>query len=87
MASTLNPASASRIEVVRGPATLLYGANAIGGLVNAINDTIPMKPVTGRRALLSPISARRQRTQVPPVDFTVRQRPVGDARRRQRSED
>jgi iron complex outermembrane recepter protein len=33
----VNPASASRIEVVRGPATLLYGANAIGGLVNVIN--------------------------------------------------
>ena len=28
--------SADRIEVVRGPATLLYGSNAIGGVVNAI---------------------------------------------------
>ena len=44
---TMNPASASRIEVVRGPATLLYGANAIGGLVNAIADTIPTKPISG----------------------------------------
>ena len=44
---TVNPASASRIEVVRGPATLLYGANAIGGLVNVINDTIPSSPVQG----------------------------------------
>ena len=43
----VNPASATRIEVVRGPATLLYGANAIGGLVNVINDTIPSQPVTG----------------------------------------
>jgi iron complex outermembrane receptor protein len=42
---TVNPASASRIEVVRGPATLLYGANAIGGLVNMINETIPTSPV------------------------------------------
>jgi iron complex outermembrane receptor protein len=38
---TLNPSSAKRIEVVRGPATLLYGANAIGGLVNVITDQIP----------------------------------------------
>jgi iron complex outermembrane receptor protein len=38
---TLNPSSANRIEVVRGPATLLYGANAIGGLVNVITDQIP----------------------------------------------
>ena len=43
----LNPASASRIEVVRGPATLLYGANAIGGLVNVISETIPARPVDG----------------------------------------
>lgn len=44
---TVNPASASRIEVVRGPATLLYGANAIGGLVNVITDTIPTRPLEG----------------------------------------
>ncbi len=37
----VNPAGASKIEVVRGPATLLYGSNAIGGLVNVISDTIP----------------------------------------------
>jgi iron complex outermembrane recepter protein len=42
---TLNPSSAQRIEVIRGPATLLYGANAIGGLVNVITDQIPTKPV------------------------------------------
>lgn len=44
---TVNPASASRIEVVRGPATLLYGANAIGGLVNVISETIPTAPLFG----------------------------------------
>ena len=43
----VNPASATRIEVVRGPATLLYGSNAIGGLVNVINDTIPTQRVNG----------------------------------------
>ena len=43
----VNPAAATRIEVVRGPATLLYGANAIGGLVNVIDETIPSRPVTG----------------------------------------
>ena len=43
----VNPASASRIEVVRGPATLLYGANAIGGLVNVINESVPTTPMTG----------------------------------------
>jgi iron complex outermembrane receptor protein len=43
---TVNPAAAHRLEVVRGPATLLYGANAIGGLVNVITEDIPTKPVT-----------------------------------------
>lgn len=42
----INPAGASTIEVVRGPATLLYGANAIGGLVNVVTRSIPMAPVT-----------------------------------------
>ena len=46
-----NPASASQVEVVRGPATLLYGANAIGGLVNIIDDTIPTKPVNGAHGM------------------------------------
>ena len=44
---TVNPAGAQQIEVVRGPATLLYGANAIGGLVNIITEDIPTRPVTG----------------------------------------
>ena len=42
----INPAAASRVEIVRGPATLLYGANAIGGLVNVVNESIPVRPVT-----------------------------------------
>lgn len=46
---TVNPAGAARIEVVRGPATLLYGANAIGGLVNVISDTIPSARTSGTR--------------------------------------
>jgi iron complex outermembrane receptor protein len=44
---TINPAAATQVEVVRGPATLLYGANAIGGLVNVISNQIPTRPVTG----------------------------------------
>jgi iron complex outermembrane recepter protein len=42
----VNPAAATSIEVVRGPATLLYGANAIGGLVNVVTNEIPRAPVT-----------------------------------------
>ena len=32
----VDPGGAERIEIVRGPATLLYGSNAVGGLVNVI---------------------------------------------------
>jgi iron complex outermembrane receptor protein len=46
-AVTVNPAAAQRIEVVRGPATLLYGSNAIGGLVNVITDQILTAPLRG----------------------------------------
>jgi iron complex outermembrane receptor protein len=42
-----NPAAAKKIEVVRGPATLLYGASAIGGMVNVITDQIPTEPEHG----------------------------------------
>ena len=34
----IDPASVERIEVVKGPATLLYGSNAIGGVVNAVSS-------------------------------------------------
>ena len=33
-------ALASRIEVIRGPSTLLYGNGAVGGIVNVIDDRI-----------------------------------------------
>jgi len=36
-AEPLNVLTVERIEVVKGPATLLYGSNAIGGVVNAIS--------------------------------------------------
>jgi len=42
---SLDPATAGSIEVVRGPATLLYGSSAIGGVVNLVSDEIPTKAV------------------------------------------
>jgi iron complex outermembrane recepter protein len=35
--------SIERLEVVKGPATLLYGSNAIGGVVNAVSRHFQMK--------------------------------------------
>jgi iron complex outermembrane recepter protein len=40
-ALSVEPLNAERIEVVRGPAALLYGSNAIGGVINVIRDEIP----------------------------------------------
>ncbi|MEO7318021.1 MAG: TonB-dependent receptor plug domain-containing protein, partial [Chthoniobacteraceae bacterium] len=40
-AVTLDPVSVGSIEVVRGPATLLYGPNAVGGVVNILDNRIP----------------------------------------------
>ena len=42
-AVTLDPLSAERIEVLRGPAVLLYGSQAIGGAVNIIDKRIPRR--------------------------------------------
>jgi iron complex outermembrane receptor protein len=37
----IDPLAAQRIEVIRGPATLRWGSQAIGGVVNVDNDRIP----------------------------------------------
>ncbi len=47
----IDPFSATQIEVVRGPAVLRYGSEAIGGVVNVINNRIPTYvPETGLSA-------------------------------------
>lgn len=40
-ASSVDPLLAERIEVLRGPATLLYGSGMIGGVVNVLDNRIP----------------------------------------------
>ena len=40
-AVTINPLTAERIEVLRGPGALLYTSSVIGGVVNVIDDRIP----------------------------------------------
>ncbi len=40
-ATALDPSTARRIEVVRGPGAVLYGSNALGGVVNVVRDEVP----------------------------------------------
>ena len=47
---TINPLTAERIEVLRGPSALLFGSSAIGGVVNVIDTRIP------RHVPLEPVS-------------------------------
>jgi iron complex outermembrane receptor protein len=44
-AVTVEALLAESVEILRGPATLLYGGGAIGGVVNVIDNRIPTKAV------------------------------------------
>jgi iron complex outermembrane receptor protein len=46
-AVAVDPLTVRSVEVVRGPATLLYGPNTIGGVVNVIDDRIPQERFEG----------------------------------------
>lgn len=54
-AVSIEPFLADRIEVMKGPATLLYGSGAIGGAVNVVDgrtpDALPEQPFGGRMEL------------------------------------
>ncbi|PKO47228.1 MAG: TonB-dependent receptor [Betaproteobacteria bacterium HGW-Betaproteobacteria-22] len=46
-AVTIDPLIIEQIDVIRGPAALLYGGSAVGGVVNAIDHRIPTEKVDG----------------------------------------
>lgn len=46
-AVAIDPLAAASIEVLHGPAALLYGSSAIGGVVNVIDARIPRKEPDG----------------------------------------
>lgn len=54
-AVSIEPFLADQIEVLKGPATLLYGSGAIGGAVNVVDGRIPVvradAPLSGRAEL------------------------------------
>lgn len=63
-AVSLDPLLIDRVEIVRGPASLLYGGGAIGGVVNVIDgrvpETLPDAPVTGRFELRGATAAHEE---------------------------
>ena len=52
---SIDPAGLERLEILRGPATLLYGSNAVGGVVNAItpHETFMMSSAAGFRGQIT----------------------------------
>ena len=50
-AVSIEPVTTKRIEVIRGPATLLYTSNAMGGVVNIIRYTADRKQLTQIRGM------------------------------------
>lgn len=46
-AVAIDPLVIEQIDVVRGPAALLYGGSAVGGVVNAIDHRIPTEKLDG----------------------------------------
>ena len=74
-AVTIDPLAAQRIEVVRGPATLLYGNNALGGVVNVISGDIPTSVPGGIEGL----AAAQTESALPGGGGTLRlSAPLGD---------
>lgn len=52
-AISLDPLVASRIEIVRGPASLLYGSSALGGVINLMTTDVPENWDQGMRGVIS----------------------------------
>lgn len=52
-AVSLDPLSMDRVEVIRGPASLLYGSSAIGGVVNLFSNDMPREWDSGTSGSLS----------------------------------
>ena len=72
-AVSIEPFLAEQIEVLKGPATLLYGSGAIGGAVNVVDGRVPEtvtdQPFTGRAELRAG-SGNAEKTGMARIDAT-----------------
>ena len=46
-AVSIDPAHAEQIEIIKGPATLLYGSGAAAGVINVVNGRLPREVIPG----------------------------------------
>ncbi|HDQ44817.1 MAG TPA: TonB-dependent receptor [bacterium] len=45
-AVSIDPLKATRIEIIRGPEAMMYGANVLGGVINVVREAVPrVRPV------------------------------------------
>ncbi|WP_293408147.1 TonB-dependent receptor plug domain-containing protein [Piscinibacter sp.] len=70
----IDPLVIERIEVLRGPAALLYGGSAVGGVVNALDNRIPKSPLKAPDGRCRVATGRRRAR-------TIRRSAAGDGRR------
>lgn len=73
-AVSINPLTADRIEVLRGPAALLFGSSAIGGVVNVVDSRIPRRVPTEAvhlEGIFDYASAANQRSGNAEIDVPV----------------
>jgi len=72
--NTVDPFSVSRLELVKGPSSVLYGSDAIGGTVNAISKAygydIPAEEGLRNRVILRGASAERSLVVRPEADYS-----------------
>lgn len=52
-AVAIEPLTTERIEIVRGPEAILYGGNALGGVVNVVRGAVPSERVERPRGAIS----------------------------------
>ncbi|MEO6151766.1 MAG: TonB-dependent receptor [Croceibacterium sp.] len=73
-AVAINPLTAESIEILHGPAALIFGSSAIGGLVNVIEARIPRRmpeAPLGAKALLGYGSAANERLASGKIDLPL----------------
>ena len=73
-ATTISPLTTTRVEILRGPAALLFGSQAVGGVVNVLDRRIPTQLPEGGLtfdALTAVDSANGMRTAGASIDASV----------------